>query len=91
MAATTASGRCVKVAQPSPYNPGSFVSILTTTRRIPSGAVQITRTSRILIGELVSQAGGRIGAGVFSTDIDLLPVEKRRARRSAPFASFQVR
>ena len=45
MAVTTASGRWVNVAQPRPYRPGSLVSTLTTTRRIPSGAVQIARTA----------------------------------------------
>src|SRR6266699_3145117 len=43
-AVTTVSGRWVKVAQPSPYRPGSLVSTLTTTSRMPSGAVQMALT-----------------------------------------------
>src|SRR5215207_8410916 len=63
-AVTTASGRWVKVAQPRPYRPGSLVSTLTTTRRMPSGAVQIVLTLVILSAFSPpdgSQAGGRIG------------------------------
>src|SRR5712692_723320 len=47
-AVTTASGRWVNVAHPTPYSPGSLVSTLTTTSRIPFGAVQIVLTSVIL-------------------------------------------
>ena len=50
MAATTATARCVKVAQPKPYNPGSVVSTFTTTRLIPSGAVAIAFTFLIFTG-----------------------------------------
>src|SRR4051794_27944195 len=63
-AVTTASGRWVKVAQPRPYRPGSLVSTLTTTSRMPSGAVQIVLTLVILRAGMPpdgSQAGGRIG------------------------------
>src|SRR5438105_348024 len=48
MAATTAWGRWVNVAQPTPYRPGSLVITLTTTSRIRLGAVQITLTSVIV-------------------------------------------
>src|SRR5437588_8964466 len=65
-AVTTASGRCVNVAQPSPYRPGSLVSTLTTTSRIPSGAVQIALTRVIRRGD--------IAAGGYST----IPHRKRR-------------
>src|SRR5262245_18922886 len=63
-AVTTASGRWVKVAQPRPYRPGSLVSTLTTTSRMPSGAVHIVLTLVILRAGSPpdgSQAGGRIG------------------------------
>src|SRR5215468_4346772 len=49
-AVSTARARCVKVAHPRPYSPGSLVSTLTTTRRIPAGAVRIVFTSVILSG-----------------------------------------
>src|SRR4051794_22009442 len=64
-AVTTANGRCVKVAQPIPYNPGSLVSTFTTTRRMPSGAVQIAFTLVIRnagIPPVGSQAGGMVGS-----------------------------
>src|SRR5205823_3781962 len=63
-AVTTASGRWVKVAQPRPYRPGSLVSTFTTTRRMPSGAVQIVLTLVILRAGRPpdgSQAGGMAG------------------------------
>src|SRR3954451_13975773 len=63
-AVTTASGRWVNVAQPRPYSPGSLVSTLTTTRRMPSGAVQIVLTLVILRAGIPpdgSQAGGNTG------------------------------
>src|SRR5215213_3606698 len=63
-AVTTASGRWVNVAQPRPYRPGSLVSTFTTTRRMPSGAVQIVLTLVILSAFSPpdgSQAGGRTG------------------------------
>src|SRR6266540_2939963 len=79
IAVTTASGRWVKVAQPSPWSPGSLVSTLTTTSMIPSGAVQITLTSVIRNGgspPVGSQGGGsnastdgRVGRSVM---VDLL-------------------
>src|SRR5687767_6301671 len=75
-AVTTASGRWVNVAHPRPYRPGSLVSTLTMTRRIPSGAVQIVLTLVILSAGMPpdgSQAGGRIGCT--SSDIEsVLPV-----------------
>ena len=48
-AVATASGRCVNVAQPMPYKPGSLVSILTTTSLVPFGAVRIVFTSVIFM------------------------------------------
>ena len=58
MAVATASGRWVKVAQPRPYSPGSLVITLTTTRRMPSGAVRMTWTSRMRgMGEPVLDMG----------------------------------
>ena len=60
MAVTTASGRWVKVAQPSPDSPGSLVATVTTTSRMPSGAVQIVRTSAIR-GAVVPPAGSHAG------------------------------
>src|SRR5258706_7503230 len=63
-AVTTASGRWVKVAHPRPYRPGSLVSTFTTTRRMPSGAVQIVLTLVILSAGMPpdgSQAGGMAG------------------------------
>jgi hypothetical protein len=65
IAVTTVSGRWVKVAQPRPYSPGSLVSTFTTTRRMPSGAVQIARTSAILSAGIPpdgSQAGRTAGS-----------------------------
>src|SRR5919199_3640738 len=56
MALTTASGRWVKVAQPRPYRPGSLVSTLTTTRRMPSGAVQMALT-RVMRGAVIAAGG----------------------------------
>src|SRR5437868_11448305 len=50
MAVTTATARCVNVAQPKPYKPGSFVSTFTTTRLMPSGAVAIAFTLLIFTG-----------------------------------------
>ena len=46
----TTRARWVNVAQPSPYKPGSLVITLTTTRRIPAGAVRIVLTSVIFSG-----------------------------------------
>src|ERR1051325_5215066 len=44
-AVTTAAARCVNVAQPQPYRPGSLVSTLTTTSCCrPCGAVLTTLT-----------------------------------------------
>ena len=53
----TAAHRWVKVAQPNPYNPGSLVSTLTTTKSMPRGAVKIVLISRIVTipDELLSQ------------------------------------
>src|SRR5579883_2160194 len=50
-AVSTTRGRCVKVAQPSPYSPGSLVITLTTTRRIFAGAVRIVLISVIFSGD----------------------------------------
>ena len=47
-AATTARCLWAKVAQPTPYNPGSLVSTFTVTRLIFCGAQQITFTSLIV-------------------------------------------
>src|SRR4029450_1494787 len=52
-AAATAWWRCVNVAQPRPYSPGSEVSILVTTSRMPAGAGRIVFTSLIVIGDIV--------------------------------------
>ena len=41
MAVTTVRDRCVNVAQPSPYSPGSSVSTFTTMSRLPAGWVRI--------------------------------------------------
>ena len=49
-AVSTARARWVNVAQPSPYSPGSLVSTLTTTSRMPAGAVRMVFTSVILSG-----------------------------------------
>ena len=38
----------MNVAHPTPYNPGSEVSIFTITSRMLSGSVMITRMSRIV-------------------------------------------
>src|SRR5262245_44024620 len=57
-AVSTARARWVKVAQPSPYSPGSLVSTLTTTRRIFAGAVRNVLTSVILSGVSLSPGGG---------------------------------
>src|SRR5262245_2195682 len=50
MAVSTTRARCVKVAQPSPYSPGSLVSTFTTTSRMLAGAVRMTLTSVIFSG-----------------------------------------
>src|SRR5438094_35019 len=50
MAVSTTRARCVKVAQPRPYRPGSLVETLTTTRRMPAGAVRMVFTSVIFRG-----------------------------------------
>src|SRR5207244_2744224 len=47
-AVSTARARCVNVAQPRPYSPGSFVTTLTTTSRMSAGAVRIVLMSVIL-------------------------------------------
>ena len=46
----TAWKRCVKVAQPRPYSPGSEVMTLTTIRCDPAGWVVRTLISRIVTG-----------------------------------------
>ena len=56
-ASTTASGRWVNVAHPSPVNPGSLVSILTTISRIPAGAVQMLR---IFVMDVIGSLNSRI-------------------------------
>src|SRR4051794_13473877 len=43
----TTRARWVKVAQPRPYSPGSLVSTLTTTKRMPAGAVRMVLTAEI--------------------------------------------
>src|SRR5579884_3172282 len=60
-AVSTTRGRCVKVAQPSPYRPGSLVVTLTTTRRIRAGAVRMVLMSVIFSG--VSFLSGIAGGG----------------------------
>src|SRR6185437_238706 len=64
-AVSTTRGRCVKVAQPRPYNPASLVITLTTTRRIFAGAVRMVWTSVILRGGsfLSATAGGGAAGG----------------------------
>src|SRR6476469_3779668 len=62
-AVSTTRGRCVKVAQPSPYKPGSLVVTLTTTRRILAGAVRIVLMSVIFSGDNFLSAAGAGGAG----------------------------
>ena len=57
-AVSTARARCVKVAQPRPYRPGSLVCTLTTTSRMPAGAVRTALTSVILRGASLAAAGG---------------------------------
>ena len=58
-AVSTARARWVKVAQPRPYRPGSLVSTLTTTSRMPAGAVRMVLTSVIFSG--AACRGGRVG------------------------------
>src|SRR5207302_11413577 len=62
MAVSTTRARWVKVAQPRPYSPGSLVSTLTTTRRMPAGAVRMVLTSVIFSGGNPDLAAG-VGAG----------------------------
>ena len=50
MAAATAKMRWVKVAQPTPYKPGSDVMTLTMARRDLPGWVRMTLTSRMVTG-----------------------------------------
>ncbi len=59
----TAFHRCVKVAQPSPYSPGSVVSIFTTTSGMPCGAVTIALTARIRMSSRTGQGWAKV-AGV---------------------------
>src|SRR5579875_310616 len=61
-AVSTTRGRCVKVAQPSPYKPGSLVVTLTTTRRIFAGAVRIVLISVIFSGDSFLSATADSGA-----------------------------
>ncbi len=49
-AAATACQRWVKVAQPSPYSPGSDVMTLTTIGREPAGWVRMTLISVMVMG-----------------------------------------
>src|SRR5436189_997081 len=58
IAVATTSARCVKVAQPTPYKPGSLVSTLTMTNRIRSGAVRIVLMLVILTGDKPFKACG---------------------------------
>ena len=46
-ATQTGVGRCVNVAQPTPVRPGTEVSTLTTTSRVPYGAVLMERMAVI--------------------------------------------
>lgn len=71
MAVATASGRWVKVAHPSPKRSGSSVSTFTTTSRVPSGAVRITRTSRMrgLLRSSLCHGGGSNRAGEFGISV----------------------
>lgn len=50
MAEITGRARCLNVAQPRPYNPGSLVSTLTTINSIPLGQVAIAFTLVIFNG-----------------------------------------
>ena len=56
MAAFTAWIRCVKVAQPRPYKPGSEVITLTITRRECPGWVKIVLMSSIFTMDDISTA-----------------------------------
>ena len=47
-ATLTGNGLCVNVAHPTPYRPGSLVSTLTITSRMPSGSVRMTLMSLIV-------------------------------------------
>src|SRR5262249_23997919 len=59
-AVSTTRARWVKVSQPRPYRPGSLVSTLTTTRRLPAGAVRTVLTS------VIFSAGNRFGGSDLS-------------------------
>src|SRR5579863_37025 len=65
-AVSTARARCVKVAQPSPYNPGSFVCTLTTISRMLAGAVRNVFTSVMRRGGVPCAAVSAIAAGLSS-------------------------
>src|SRR5262249_18531749 len=96
-AVSTTRGRCVKVAQPRPYRPGSLVVTLTTTRRILAGAVRIVLMSVILSGgsflSATAGGGGWGGAGCSGEPSDFVisqgkptapaprPVHLSRSRR----------
>ena len=58
-ATQTGVGRCVNVAQPTPVSPGTEVSTLTTTSRVPYGAVLMDRMAVICGWQAGSQQGQR--------------------------------
>src|SRR5579871_6589 len=83
-AVSTTRGRCVKVAHPSPYRPGSLVMTLTTTRRIRAGAVRMVLTSVIFSDDnalSASAGGGGLGAGCSDEPSDFA---KSQGRPTAP-------
>jgi hypothetical protein len=60
-AVSTARARWVNVAHPRPYSPGSLVTTLTTTSRMPAGAVTKVLTSVILIASPFAAGTGATG------------------------------
>src|SRR5712691_8567601 len=87
IAVSTTSARCVNVAHPQPTSPGSVVSTLTTTRRMPLGAVRIVRMSRILTGAVAFGAGG----GAAAACVVMAENASRLASSDAPPVSESAR
>src|SRR5215475_11431785 len=70
----TTKARWVNVAHPQPCRPGSVVSTLTMTRRMPSGAVRIVLMSLILTGANPLREVCSCGAWFCNVSANPLPV-----------------
>ena len=80
-ATQTGVGRCVNVAQPTPVRPGTEVSTLTTTSRVPYGAVLMERMA------VIWGAGGQSAGAAGPEQCQRAVAQARGGRRSTGLRS----